>query len=57
MKIEYDAHKCVECYECVKWCTGALSYYNGAIIFNSDNCSYCETCVDVCDRGAIEVKG
>lgn len=57
IRVEHDVRKCIQCYDCVKYCSaGALRYVEGAIIYSSNNCVLCEVCMDVCDSGAIEVK-
>ena len=57
VKVNHDMSKCSQCLTCVEYCSGkALSYQEGVLLHSSDNCVFCEVCMDVCDSGAIEVK-
>ena len=57
VQVSYDMSKCSQCLDCILWCTGkALSYKEGVFLYSSNNCAFCEVCMDVCDSGAIEVK-
>ena len=47
---------CNLCGECVKSCsTDALTIKNDKLIHNSDECQFCEVCMDVCPEYAIRV--
>lgn len=46
-------HRCVSCGECVSHCpTGALTFKNGKVVYNSDKCSFCDACFKHCPKGA-----
>lgn len=57
MHVNHDMGKCCQCLDCIKSCPGkALSYNEGVFLYSHNNCTLCETCMDICDGGAIEVK-
>lgn len=54
--VRIDDKKCQRCYECIRTCpTGALTLEKGIYTHNSYACSYCEVCMDVCPKEAIEI--
>lgn len=59
-KINLDHDTCdgVGCAECVDACPMELFTINGEQINiqNTDQCSLCEVCMDVCPNGAIKIK-
>lgn len=52
-----NAALCNGCGACVPLCpTGALGWQDGkAALFHPDRCTYCATCEDICEPGAIEL--
>ena len=55
--VSHDMGKCSQCLDCIECCSGkALSYREGVFFHSSDNCTFCESCMMVCDSGAIVVR-
>ncbi len=55
--IEIDNALCTGCARCVEMCPDkVLKMQNGTLVIeNALNCSLCESCVEICDVGAINV--
>ena len=61
VEMRYECHinynDCDLCSECVDCCSGkALTIVNNQIQFQSDKCTNCEVCDDVCPVGAIWIE-
>lgn len=55
--VSFDMRKCTSCNECIRACpTGALDRFEAGLTHDSLNCSWCESCMDVCDNNAIKVE-
>lgn len=58
MEIELviDLLKCSECLECVNNCpSNALTWDNVVFGFEVELCTFCETCMDICEESALTV--
>ena len=54
--VRIDDRKCTRCYTCVDECsTGALSLEGVIFCHNAYECSYCESCMMVCQNDAIKI--
>lgn len=59
MMLDFDNHKCSQCYECVELCPGGalnLPFVDGYIAWDKSKCTNCETCMDICMEGAIKTR-
>jgi len=57
-QLEYLAHKCSSCGECVTICPAeAHDLKGGKHTFNRNLCILCKKCEAVCMRGALKIKG
>ena len=55
--ISIDETKCTVCGECVKMCPSEVyKIENGRLVVgNADDCSNCQSCIAVCEPGAITI--
>lgn len=56
--IDYDKCKGPDCYECVDICPMEILVIGDdkVDIVNTDECNFCEVCMDVCNEECIEIK-
>lgn len=55
--ITIDETKCTVCGECVDMCPSEIYIVEGGrlVVGNSDDCSNCQSCISVCEPGAITI--
>lgn len=54
--VRIDDNKCDYCLECIKCCpNNALTCEKGIFMHNVYECSYCEVCMDVCEKECLEI--
>ena len=56
--VRVDMDKCNMCLECTQICpTGALTFDTMVVVFmhNAYECSYCNVCMDVCEKGCLKI--
>ena len=58
VQVKINIDDCILCLECTDACpTHALTYTScGGFYHQSELCSYCESCFDVCTEQAIKIE-
>ncbi|WP_265821233.1 4Fe-4S binding protein [Geovibrio ferrireducens] len=56
-EMDIDESRCSRCGLCVRLCpTGSLSLSDGRVVYSSDFCSGCQTCIKACTEKCFSVK-
>lgn len=60
VEMKYECHinyeDCDFCNECVECCSGkALTITSDELVYDGSTCTYCESCMGVCQKCAIRI--